>query len=183
VDENDTDYFDFLEDSQDILTTGEDTSSKAITAEDLPDWVSEDNNSLAAFKAIQKLEKEKLKYIAENSTKKSFEKKSNFQIGKAEVARIVGGKPSPLFYSLTTTFSEHLLEQFDDTNKNLLKKKNNKLSVQNNGLRSRTKDTLIGDFRDQEEQLKTQVEINVDNLYTRLKAELSYDIKAKLKIN
>lgn len=181
MNENDKDYFDFLEDSQDILIIEEGISSKATT-EDLPDWVSEDNNSLAAFKAIQKLEKEKLKYIAENSTKKAFEKISNFQIGKAEVARRVGAKPQPLFHSLTTTFSEHLLDHFDDTNENLLKKKNNKLSVQNNGLRSRTKDTLIVDFRDQEVQLKNQVEINVDNLYTRLKAEISYDVKAKLKI-
>jgi len=175
-------YFDFLEGNQGALQ-GEDTSSKTIVTEYLPDLVTDENNSLAAFNAIQTLEKEKLKYIAENSTRKAFKYKSSYQISKAEVGRRIGAKPQPLFHSLTTSYSEFLLKQFEEANKRLLKRKDDKLLAQRNGLRSRTKEALVVDFREQEKQLQSQVEINIDSQYTRLKAELPYDVKAKLKIN
>lgn len=180
---NKNDYFDFLVDDSSEIEEGKATELlMGEMTEEFPEWATNDNYSLAAYKTIKSLEKEKLKYIAENSTKKDFKKKFSFQISQAEVAREICAKPQPLFYSETTTYSEFLLIEFNETNNRLAKKKDNKLSSQKNGLRSRTKETLITEFRNQEKKLENNLHNNIDALYVRLKTELPYDVKAKLKI-
>lgn len=170
----------FLDDSA-IEEDGAGNSSTDTVAS-YPKWVSDDNLSLRAYNEIEKFKKIKMRFIATSKSKADLNKKSNYHISKAEVARAIGVKPQPLFHSDTTTYSEKLLGFINDVNIELLEKREFKLSRRKNGINSLSKDELASGFREQKKELIEKKENTIDELYKRFKAELPLDVKAKLKI-
>jgi hypothetical protein len=175
------DYIDIFLDESSIKEDGAICSSKG-TVIFYPNWVSENNLSLKAYNEIENLKKIRMRYIAMSKSKSDLNKKSSYQISKVEVARALGVKPQPLFHSDTTTYSEKLLIFINDVNLDLLEKKEFKLNRSKNGINSRTKEDLVSGFKEQKKTLREQKESMIDELYRKFKAELSFDVKAKLKI-
>lgn len=177
----DNDYINTFLNGSTIEEDGAENSS-TVSVADYPEWISDGNLSLKAYNEIENLKKIKMRFIAASKSKADLNKKSNYHISKAEVARAIGVTPQPLFHSDTTTYSDKLLGHFNDVNSDLLEKREFKLSRRKNGINSRSKDELASEFRDQKKELIEKKEKIIDELYKKFKAELSFDIKAKLKI-
>ncbi|MDO6486260.1 hypothetical protein Q4503_01020 [Colwellia sp. 6_MG-2023] len=175
------DYIDIFLDESSIKEDGAICSTKDAVAF-YPDWVSAGNVSVHAYNEIENLKKVRMRSIAISKSKSDLNKKSNYQISKAEVARAIGVKPQPLFHSDTTTYSEKLLIFINDVNLELVEKRELKLNRSKNGISSRTKEDIVSGFKKQNKTLIEQKESMIDELYKKFKAELSFDVKAKLKI-
>jgi hypothetical protein len=177
----DNDYINTFLDGSTIEEDGADNSS-TVSVADYPEWISDGNLSLKAYNEIENFKKIKMRFIATSKSKADLNKKSNYHISKAEVARAIGVKPQPLFHSDTTTYSEKLLIFINDVNLELLDKREFKLNRSKNGISSRTKEYLVSGFKEQKKTLIEQKESMIDELYKKFKAELPLDVKAKLKI-
>jgi len=121
---------------------------KAETENELPDWVSEDNASLAAYNAINNIKKEKYAYISKHKTASKFIVAKTFQVQKSEVAKILGKTTPALFYA--SSYSEKLLEYLEGkedqegvrnggVNGELMKRKNERIAKPRTGLASKSK--------------------------------------------
>jgi len=145
----------------------------------LPNWVSQKNNSHKSYIAIQDLRKDKQNFIRRNGLKSSYEKKSNYQIQKAEVARLVGCKPQPLFNSCS--YSEALTRYLDDVNKELDASRERRITKKG-GLRQKKKDDLVKALQESEANNERLLFDNVDAMVQRTINNIPLDIRRKLGI-
>lgn len=164
-------YDEFLDDSE-LPSTQE-------FKEDVPAWVSQKNSSYASYQAILSLQVEKTKYIRKHSLKSDYKKKSNYQVKKSEVAKIVKKNAQPLFNS--NSYSDDMSDFLKDINKSLNKKKDLKISSKA-GLQNKKKEDLIVEHKELMKSYENSQEQTVDGLYQKLLDNLPLDIKRKLKI-
>jgi len=108
-----------------------------------PDWVSKDNLSYDAWKAVDSIKNGKFSYISKHKTATAFRTISKFQVQKSEVAKKVGASTQALFY--TSSYSENLLEYLEGkedqegnrqggVNGNLMKRKNERIAKHRTGV-------------------------------------------------
>lgn len=150
-------------------------------AKALPGWVTHENNSIKAYQAIETLRKEKKRFIRGHSLKSNYRKKSDYQIMKAEVARIAGTHAQPLFGSVS--YSEKLTAHFEEVNQKLEEAKNNRLSKARNGFNTRLKSELVKELRVKTEEVDKFAQKYVDEIVKRSIDQLPLDVKRKLKLD
>lgn len=78
----------------------------------LPDWVTDRNASLRAWKCVEALKIERAKYIDSHSKRYEFANKSSYQVNAAEVARAITLNRSTLMHgsSYSKAFTKYLNE-------------------------------------------------------------------------
>lgn len=145
----------------------------------LPNWVNQKNNSHKSYIAIENLKKDKRKFIRNNGLKSSYVKKSNYQIQKAEVARLVGCKPQPLFNSCS--YSEALTRYLDDVNKELAVSRERRITNKG-GLRQKKKDDLVKELQETKINSERLLVDTVDAVFERTINNLPLDVRRKLGI-
>ncbi|HBY88709.1 MAG TPA: hypothetical protein DEO86_22900 [Colwellia sp.] len=171
--ENDS-YFDNFLDDNDLLLD-------KPKSKELPDWVSKDNSSYAAYQAILSLEKEKKLFIKNHKLKSQYIAIYNYQINKSEVGRIVGKNPQPLFYS--NLYSEGLRIFFDNTNKSLEKSKVARINSSQSGIGNMRKDDLVLEHKALIKTHENSSSKLVDDVYQKLIDNMPLDVKRKLRID
>jgi hypothetical protein len=145
-----------------------------------PNWVDSTNSSLKAYEAIIGLEDQKKQYIRRYSTPSQFTKKSNYQIMKVEVARIVGVNPQPLFHNVG--YSKPLARFLDGVNQRLDEAKCRKLARNKGGLRQKSKEVLVKELQSEKQINETLISEIVDGVYKRTLDSLPLDVKKKLRL-
>ncbi|WP_043316130.1 hypothetical protein [Microbulbifer sp. HZ11] len=148
--------------------------------ESLPAWVDTKNSSYRAYCLVLDLVKAKQNYIRTCGSKSKLGKKSTYQISKAEVARLCGVKPQPLFHS--ASYSIHLndfLKERNDALKSLVDRKYTKL---NGGLRQKSKEELVRTVQAQREHDENNTSKIIDAVYERTVQSLPLDIKKRLEL-
>lgn len=148
--------------------------------EALPQWVSDKNSSLAAYRAIQMLYKEKMGFIRLHRKKSHYTKKGDYQISKSEVARKAGkAKPNALFHSVD--YAEYLTKALKDKNQALLEAKNKALEGRSSNNQALTKDELTSKLRGRE-RYKELAELKADEVLSLALERLPFDVKKQLKL-
>ena len=166
-------------------------AEKAETENELHDWISEDNPSLAAYNAINNIKKEKYAYISKHKTATKFRVAKTFQVQKSEVALIVDITTQSLFYCLS--FSEELLEYLEGkkdqkgvrqggVNGELMKRKNERIAKPRTGLASKSKKEVYVTAQTANSRIK---ELEAQNAEGQLKLaikKLPLTVRDKLKL-
>ncbi|HDY85798.1 MAG TPA: hypothetical protein ENI26_08170 [Methylophaga aminisulfidivorans] len=168
---NDADYLDGFLDKDDL----EENSN-----ESLPVWVSKSNSSFKAYEAINELNGIKKQYIRRHGLKSQYTKKSNYQISKASVARIVGTTPQAIFNSVD--YAGALSRYREEINEKLEQAKLQKIAKNNSGLRGERKEELVKGLQEAKNKNEDLLVETVDKVYERTINSLSLDVKRKLKL-
>lgn len=145
---------------------------------ELPDWVSDSNSSLAAYKAIQAFYKEKVRYIRSHNKKSHYTKKSSYHISKSDVARAAGlAKPNAIFHSVQ--YAANLTKELDDKNMLLAASKEKALRSRSSSIKNLSKKELLSELRGRERykeiaELKADVivDLTLERLPLRIKKQL-----------
>lgn len=150
-------------------------------ADVIPDWAQSHDTALGAYRCIKELKDNKLTFIkTRGATSQDFKKKSNWQISKAEVAKIVGKDGPSLFHK--ATFSPPLSDLLDDANDQLKQLVEKKLNAAKRGLQAQPKVSLIKEVqtlrKEQEEAKKTELA----DVYELALSQLSLDVRRKLSL-
>jgi hypothetical protein len=152
----------------------------------LPEWVSANNASLAAYEAINTLEKEKFAYISKHKTATAFRIAKNFQVQKKEVADAIGATTQAIFYA--SSYSEKLIEYLQGNNSkggingNLMKRKDERIAKPRTGLASKSKSEVYSTAQDAIKRIK---ELEAQNAAAQLElaiAKLPLNVRDKLKL-
>ena len=146
----------------------------------LPNWVNQNNNSHKAYFAVEELRKNKRSFIRRNSLRSRYEKKSSYQIQKAEVARLVGCKPQPLFNSCS--YSESLTRYLDDVNNDLSASREKRIANKG-GLRQKRKDDLVRELQITKVSNERLLVDTIDAVFERTINNLPLDVRRKLGLN
>tara|TARA_R110001583_G_C5655551_1_gene409189 strand:+ start:565 stop:1101 length:537 start_codon:yes stop_codon:yes gene_type:complete len=156
-----------------------------------PDWVSEDNASLAAYDAINSIKKEKFAYISKHKAATAFRTAKYFQVQKKEVADAIGATTQAIFYA--SSYSEKLLEYLQGKedqegnrkggiNGDLMKRKDERIAKSRSGLASKYKSEV---YSTAQEAMKRIKELEAQNAEAQLAlaiAKLPLNVKDKLKL-
>ena len=105
----------------------------------LPEWVSENNSSLKAYRKINELKLDKLDYISRHSKVSDYRKKSNYSISHQDVIDALQMARSGLFSH--NSYAENLKGYLKSTNEELEKKKRSRLNK--GGLLAKDKKTVV----------------------------------------
>jgi hypothetical protein len=105
----------------------------------LPDWVSENNSSLKAYRKINELKLDKLDYIKRHSKVSDYRKKSNYSISNQDVIDALQMGRSGLFGH--NSYAEALKGYLKSTNEELEQKKSSRLKK--GGLLAKDKKTVV----------------------------------------
>lgn len=141
-------------------------------------WVEFHATAKKAFDTVNELKKVKLRYIKGHTKKAHFQKKYLWMISKAEVAKMVGVKPQPLFNS--NSFSKGLSKYFDETVIYLEKEVEKQTCKEKNGLQHRSKSELKESTKTLSQELDKLQETNCEQLFQTLLDNIPLDIKRKL---
>lgn len=156
-------------------------TNESIEVESKPIWVDSSNNSEKAYDAIISLKKKKIEFIKRHGKKTDYETKRNYLIKKTEVAKLVGTKPQPLFYSKTTAYSPDLLDFFNSVNSDLERRKTDRLSSQKGrGLMQKNKTELVDALRAEKKSRETETVALLEHVYKRTIDSLPADVRKKL---
>lgn len=141
------------------------------------EWFNSHPTALAAYEAINELDKIKRRYIKGHFEKKHFKKKALWKIKKTEVANRIDKTMQPLFNQ--NTFSGELAKYFDSINKKLqdLVDEKKKLTL------NQRKSILDKKCKSTQSDLNSLRQQTCEDLFSKLLAELPLDIKKKLKLN
>ncbi|MFT6132547.1 MAG: hypothetical protein ACJAW2_001269 [Shewanella sp.] len=159
---------------------------KAEPEDKLPEWVSANNASLAAYEAINTLEKEKFAYISKHKTATAFRIAKNFQVQKKEVADAIGATTQAIFYA--SSYSEKLIEYLQGNNSKggingkLMKRKDERIAKPRTGLASKSKSEVYSTAQDAIKRIK---ELEAQNAAAQLElaiAKLPLNVRDKLKL-
>jgi len=148
--------------------------------ESLPVWVSKVNSSFKAFEAINELYGIKKHYIRRHGLKSQYTKKSNYQISKVEVARIVGTTPQAIFNSVD--YAGALSRYREEINEKLEQAKSQKIAKNNSGLRGGRKEELVKGLQEANNKNEELLVETVDKVYERTISNLPLDVKRRLKL-
>jgi hypothetical protein len=122
------------------------SGSKAQPEDSHPTWATKNNASLEAWKCVEKLKKERTRYIKSHQKVTDFLSKSSYQIKPSEVAKAINLNRTTLMH--TSTYSEKFTDYLKSVNLELaaLKKSQTENATLN---RSR------GSIRDNKDRLVT----------------------------
>tara|TARA_Y100001001_G_scaffold156063_1_gene172532 strand:- start:8658 stop:9170 length:513 start_codon:yes stop_codon:yes gene_type:complete len=158
------------------------SASEAL--EELPDWVSEKNASLAAWRCVEQMKREKELYIRRHRTPTDFLVKKTYQIKGSEVASALSMNRATLMN--TSRYSPRFRDYLDSVNAELEEAKNAKLKSSGNptavGVKKSRKDDLVDlvqKLRRENEELRAMAAAPLDEIYENL----PLPIKKKLGIN
>lgn len=168
-------YDDFLLEEE----SGQGTESTEVDKE--LEWIKLHPTAEEAYKAINNLKDEKLRYIRGHPDKKSYEVKKHWIIYKAEVGRRIEKESQPLFNS--NSFSGELTKYFDKVNDDLHKSKESRLNKPNKGYQHKTKEELKNSTIELTNENKKLLQNTCEELYGRLLNDIPLDIKRKLGLN
>ncbi|MCC9660705.1 hypothetical protein LPA49_09000 [Pseudoalteromonas sp. MB41] len=101
-------------------------AEQKVLEEQTPSWVNKNNASLVAYNETERLRCERIMFINKHSRAINFRSKKNYQISGREVARAVGISASTLL--TTSTYSGEFTKYLGDINKELEKKKNQRIA-------------------------------------------------------
>jgi len=152
----------------------------------LPDWVSADNASLAAYEAINSFKKEKCAYISKHKTATKFRISKYFQVQKKEVADKIGATTQAIFYA--SSYSEKLLEhlQGEDgkggVNGELMKRKEERIAKARTGLASKSKSEVYSTAQGAIKRIKALEAQNAEAQLALAVAKLPLNVRVKLKL-
>lgn len=168
----DLDYFEQFED---------DNAESVPSAQNrLPDWVSDSNSSLAAYKAIQSLYKEKMRYIRSHSKKLHFTKKGSYHISKSNVARAAGlAKPNAIFHSVD--YASELTKELNDKNALLAALKEKALLARSSSIKNLSKKELQSELRGRY-RYKEIAELKADEVLDLTLERLPLSVKSQLHL-
>lgn len=168
----DLDYFEQFDDGS--------ADNNASEQNLLPDWVSNSNSSLAAYRAIQSLCKEKMRYIRQHTKKSHYTKKSNYQISKSEIARAAGlKKPNSIFHSVD--YASNLTKEFNDKNALLVASKEKALRARSSSIKDLSKKELMSELRGRE-RYKEIAELKADEVLALTIKRLPLSVKKQLHL-
>lgn len=153
-------------------------TDEIIPSNELPDWVSAKNSSLIAYQAINTLKKNKARYINGHNKKREFKKKLLYQISKVEVADKINKTPQSIFRM--ASYSEELVNYFDNANNVLNDKVKGKIERKKHGIQHQSKDELKSRTRNLSEELNNLKKENCEELYRRLLSNMPLDLKKNL---
>lgn len=145
------------------------------------EWVKLHPTAKDAYKAINSLKEEKLRYIRGHPQKSSYKVKKYWTISKAEVGRRIGKESQPLFNS--NTFSEKLTEYFNEVNDNLHKSKEARLNKPKKGYQHKTKEELKNSTIKLTNENKKLLQNTCEELYEKMLNDIPLDVKRKLGLN
>lgn len=164
---------------------------KTETNNERPDWVSEDNASLAAYNAINNIKKEKYAYISKHKTATKFRIAKNFQVQKSEVADKIGATTQALFYA--SSYSEKLLEYLEGkedqegvrnsgVNCELMKRKNERIAKPRTGLASKPKLEVYSTAQAAKKRIEVLEAQNAGVQLALAIEKLPHNVRIKLKL-
>lgn len=142
------------------------------------EWIKLHPTAEEAYKAINNLKDEKLRYIKGHPDKDSYIYKKYWTISKAEVARRVGKGSQPMFNS--NNYSVGLKKYFNDINEKLHAAKENRINKPNKGYQHKTKEELKNSTIKLTNENKKLLQNTCEELYGRLLNDIPLDIKRKL---
>ncbi len=156
-----------------------------------PDWVSEDNASFTAWKAINTIKNEKFAYISKHKTATAFRTTSKFQVQKSEVAKIVGASTQALFY--TSSYSEDLLEYLEGKedqqglrkggiNGELMKRKADRLAKPRTGLAAQSRPEINATAKSALDRIDELEKQNAAEQLALAIEKLPLNVRDKLKL-
>ena len=145
------------------------------------EWVNLHPTAEEAYKAINNIKKEKLRYIRGHPNKSSYKVQKYWTISKAEVGRKIGKESQPLFNS--NTFSKGLSLYFDKVNDDLHKSKEDRLNKPNKGYQHKTKEELKNSTIKLTNENKKLLQNTCEELYRRMLNDIPLDVKRKLGLN
>lgn len=158
--------------------------AESVGAKDkLPDWVSADNASLAAYEAINNIKKEKFSYISKHKIATAFRTAKFFQVQKKEVADAIGATPQAIFYA--SSYSEKLLDYLEGkegVNNELMKRKDERIAKPRTGLKSKSKSEIYSTAKAAKERIKELEAQNAGEQLALAIAKLSPYVRDKLQL-
>jgi hypothetical protein len=157
----------------------------------LPDWVSKDNASYDAWKAINSIKNEKFAYISKHKTATKFRVKKTYQVQKQEVADAVGASTQALFY--TSSYSENLLEYLEGkeaqdgsrkggVNGDLMKRQNERIAKPRTGVAALSRPEVNKTATSANERIKELEAQNAADQLTLALAKLPLTVRNLLKL-
>ena len=151
----------------------------------LPNWVSEKNVTLAAYKYIEQLKTDKLDFIAKHNKVNDYKAKGNYQITASEVARHIKVATTTLIS--TSAYSKALKSHLDIINSELENTKESKLNKHkktlDSGLKQRRKDEIRIELQNTKIELKNLKKKNAIEQAKVVLESLGLPIKQKLGIH
>lgn len=151
----------------------------------LPNWVSEKNITLAAYKYINKLNTEKLDFIAKHNKVNDYKTKGNYQITASEIARYIEVATTTLIS--TSVYSKDLKNYLNSTNVKLEEEKSLRLSKHrktlSSGIRQHKKDEIRIDLQNTKKELEKLKQKNAIEQATMVLKSFALPIKQKLGVD
>lgn len=142
-------------------------------AEDiLPPWAKKHEKAKTALTIIKKLRKDKLAYIDKHANKSAYTINKNFQIIPAEVGRLVGGDAKNTLYK--APYSVDLIKHIEEVNEGILKRKEERLKADNQGIRDKKKVEVFGEYQKEKNR--------ADNLESQLKLSQIKNVLNKMPL-
>ena len=159
--------------------------------ETLPEWVSADNASLAAYNAINRIKKEKFAYISKHKTATKFRVAKTFQVQKKEVADAIDATTQAIFYA--SSYSEDLLEYLEGKegddgkrtagiNGELMKRKNERIAKPRTGIASLSRPEVNATAKSANKRITELEAQNVADQLALAIAKLPLNVRSKLKL-
>ena len=122
------------------------TVSKVESENPHPTWVNKNNASLEAWRCVEKLKKERTRYIKSHQKVTDFLSKSSYQIKPSEVAKAINLNRTTLMH--TSTYSEKFTDYLKSVNLELAALKSSQIE---NAISTRSR----GSIRDNKDRLVT----------------------------
>ena len=165
--------------------------NKAEPENELPEWVSADNASLAAYEAINSIKKVKFAYISKHKTATKFRVLKYFQVQKKEVADKIGATTQALFYA--SSYSEGLLtflegkegadgKRTGGINGELMKRKDDRIAKPRTGLASKSKGEIYATAQSANNRIKELEAQNAADQLSLAIEKLPLNVRVKLKL-
>jgi hypothetical protein len=154
-------------------------------AQIMPAWVSKKNASFLAYECINRLKELRSQYISLHNEPKYFDKKGNYQITAAEVAREINIAKTTL--TVTSAYSPALKKYLDDANKELEQLKDRRLDGykrrQSGGIQQKKKDEIAEELQKIRAKLDEVTKRNAAAQVECVLAALSLPIKRQLGLD
>lgn len=159
--------------------------------ETLPEWVSANNSSLAAYEAINRIKKEKFAYISKHKTATKFRVAKTFQVQKKEVADAIDATTQAIFYA--SSYSEGLLEFLEGkeaqdgsrqggVNGELMERKNERIAKPRTGVAALSRPEVNKTATSANARIKELEAQNAADQLTLAIVKLPLNVRTKLKL-
>ncbi|HGF5100046.1 hypothetical protein [Vibrio campbellii] len=172
--------------SLDLLTQQSQYESTQAS-EELPHWVSSDNKSIKAWRALQSLGAQRQEYIKTHRKLSDFAKSSLWQIRVSDVANIIDVKPATLDPTKGSKWAAGFRDMLNEVNNKLLREKEKRLTNYLNnkakGNARKTHDELLKKCQRLEKELETERRRNFAQIWANRVSELPLSVRQILGLN